>query len=86
MPFMIVALLEFWVWEQMTLASGLVSIDDQACQIILINLLNLNYMMGSGMQSSASTLIGNQIGYGNTKKAIEYFKVTIITGLLIFSV
>ena len=85
MPFMIVVLLEFWVWEQMTLASGLVSIDDQACQIILINLLNLNYMMGSGMQSSASTVIGNQIGNGNAKKAIEYFKVTIITGLAIFS-
>jgi Na+-driven multidrug efflux pump len=86
MPFMIVILLENWVWEQMTLASGLVGIDEQAFQVILINLLTLNYMIGSGMQSSASTVVGNQIGYGNTKKAIEYFQVTIITGLILFGV
>ena len=30
LPFMIVVLLDNWVWEQMTLASGLVGIDDQA--------------------------------------------------------
>lgn len=57
----------------MTLASGFVGIDDQAFQVILINLLTLNYMIGSGMQSSASTVVGNQIGYGNTRKAVEYF-------------
>lgn len=81
---MVVVLLENWVWEQMTLASGLVGIDDQAFQVILINLLNLNYMIGSGMQSSASTVVGNQIGYGNVGKAIEYFKVSVITGQVLF--
>ena len=84
-PYVVIVLLEFWVYEQMTIASGLLGVKEQACQVILINFLNLNYMVASGIQSTTATVVGNQIGYGNTNKAKDYFKVVIIFGLIFFS-
>lgn len=58
-PYIIIVLLEFWVYEQMTLASGLLGVEEQACQVILIMFLNLNYMVASGIQTTTATVVGN---------------------------
>lgn len=79
-------LLEFWVYEQMTLASGLFGVKEQACQVILINLLNFNYMVASGVQTTTAAVLGNHIGFGDCKKAKEYFRIIIVLGLAIFSI
>jgi Na+-driven multidrug efflux pump len=58
-PYILVVLLEYWVYEQMTLASGLLGVTEQACQVILIMLLNFNYMVASGIQTTTATVVGN---------------------------
>lgn len=48
-PYMLICFLDFWMWELMTLSAGILGVDDQACQVILINILAFCYMFGSGM-------------------------------------
>jgi Na+-driven multidrug efflux pump len=59
LSFILIVVLDTWVWEQMTLAAGLISTDDQAVQVIMISILMVCYMFGSGMQTVTGTLIGN---------------------------
>jgi hypothetical protein len=49
LPLIATTTLGIWVWEQMTLAAGLISMEDQACQVIIINLLLFCFMFGCGM-------------------------------------
>ena len=59
----------------MKLAAGYHGIVSQATQVIMIYLLTMAYFGVLGLQSSAATLIGNQIGNANIVQAREYFKV-----------
>ena len=68
----------------MTLSAGFISVEDQACQVILINLLVFSYMFGSGMQTTTTTLIGNQIGKGDASMAIKTFKELALVSFVIF--
>lgn len=70
----------------MTLASGILSMEDQACQVLVINILMFVYMFGLGMMQCACTLVGNQIGKGNAFEAIDYFKKIMLASIIIFSV
>lgn len=79
-------MLDYWVWEQMTLASGIISMEDQACQVLIINILMISYMFGSGMQQTTCTLVGNEIGKGNAYQAMDYFKKLVYVSLFIFGV
>ena len=83
-PFMLTNLMGFWGWELMTLSAGFISVEDQACQVILINLLVFSYMFGSGMQTTTTTLIGNQIGRGDASMAIQTFKELALVSFVIF--
>ena len=68
----------------MTLAAGLISMEDQACQVIVINLLQFCYMFGSGMQTTMCTLVGNQIGKGEAFQALRYFYKILYVALALF--
>ena len=37
----------------------------------------MSYTIGYGMQTTSSTLIGNQVGKGNLKGATDYFKTAM---------
>lgn len=58
-PYMLINFLDYFMWELMTLSSGMIGINEQASQVILINILCFCYMFGSGMQTTTCTIIGN---------------------------
>ena len=58
-PSVLMSFIDYWEWEQMTLASGFFGIEHQAIQVILIHLTSMSYMVARGMQSPCSTLVGN---------------------------
>ena len=49
----------------MTLAAGYHGLVSQAAQVIMVYLVTMAYYIALGLQSSASALIGNQIGNAN---------------------
>jgi Na+-driven multidrug efflux pump len=72
-PYFFIQFLDYWAWEQMTLTAGLISVDAQVSQVLLLNLLEFTYMFGSGLQTTACTLIGNRVGNGEITEAKEFF-------------
>ena len=67
--------LETWAYEIMTLESGYLNVDDQAAQVVLINLLSILFMFSIGMQQATSSLIGQEIGRNNVRKAKQILNV-----------
>lgn len=61
--------LEFWVYDLMILMAGYIGVKEQACQIVVINIVALIWMVSIGLQQAASSTIGQQIGKGDIKKA-----------------
>jgi len=50
--------LDQWVWEIMILVSGYFKEEDQAAQIIVMNIVSLAYMVAIGLEQASCTLIG----------------------------
>ena len=67
--------LEWWCFEVMTFMSAYISVDATAVQAIACNTCILSFMGALGVQTAASTLIGNQIGARNIPTARRYFRV-----------
>eukprot|EP00356_Strombidium_inclinatum_P013041 CAMPEP_0170503862 /NCGR_PEP_ID=MMETSP0208-20121228/46130_1 /TAXON_ID=197538 /ORGANISM="Strombidium inclinatum, Strain S3" /LENGTH=164 /DNA_ID=CAMNT_0010783747 /DNA_START=1044 /DNA_END=1538 /DNA_ORIENTATION=+ len=78
LPLLFVLVLDYWGWEYMTLASGFIGITEQAAQVVLINMAALAYMVGYGIQSTITTLVGSHIGRGQASKAKEYYRASLI--------
>jgi Na+-driven multidrug efflux pump len=85
-PYMLINFLDYWTWELMTLSAGILGVEDQACQVILINILAFCYMFGSGMQTTTCALVGNQIGRGDAVMAIKTFKEVAIVSTVFFGI
>ena len=49
---------EWWAYEIMTLFCGLISVDAQACFVIISNFYLLFFTIPLGMQTASSSLIG----------------------------
>ena len=77
LPFIFLLMLDYWTWEYMTIASGFVGITAQATQVLLINMTYFACMVGGGIQSTACTLVGNEIGKGDAATAKEYLLATM---------
>jgi hypothetical protein len=48
-PMILSVIFDYWIWEQMTLAAGILSIDIQVVQVILINIFAINIIIGAGI-------------------------------------
>jgi len=69
----------------MTLTSGLIGVKEQASQVMLINMAMMAYMSAYGMQSTACTVVGNQIGRGNVDKGYTYCWLTFFFAFALVS-
>lgn len=57
-PSTIMLCLEFWVYDLMILMAGYIGVKEQACQIVVINIVALIWMVSIGLQQAASSTIG----------------------------
>ena len=80
-------LAEGWAFNVMGVLSGLISVNDQAANTILLMLIAIMFMVPMGIQSAACAIIGEQIGANNVPLAKDYFwlmqKLTFILLLII---
>jgi Na+-driven multidrug efflux pump len=83
LPFIMIASLIQLVREMMTIQAGLISTEDQACQVILINISGFCQVFGNAMETTACTLVGNYLGKGDAYNAISYFKAICIVSSII---
>ena len=65
LPNFLITVLDFFMWESMTLASGMLGVEEQASQVILLNMTIMAYMVSYGILSTSCTVIGNSIGSGD---------------------
>lgn len=78
---------EWWAYEFISLMTGYLGVIPQATNIILFQLTCLLYAIGVGLQSTACTLVGKQIGRGDVKKARSVFATfKYYAAAIIFSV
>jgi MATE family multidrug resistance protein len=61
-PNVIMCCLDYWAYEMMTIVSGTIGVEQQAGQVILMNMSEMSFMIGMGLQSAACTVQGNKIG------------------------
>ena len=57
---------EWWCFEVLAIFAGMLSTEELAAQIAIINIIGLMYMIPLGVQFAASSLVGIEIGRGNT--------------------
>lgn len=77
--------LEWWVYEVMIIMSGIIGVNEQACQLIVINIATLVFCIAQGIQYSASNYIGQAIGRSEVRKARAYMRVINHTSFIIFT-
>ena len=75
--------LDQWCWEIMVLISGLLGTKEQACTVLIMNLVVLAYMTAMGLEMSSITLIGQQLGKGDLATARAYYNtIRIVTAMI----
>jgi Na+-driven multidrug efflux pump len=68
--------LEWWAFEAMVIMSGYIGVNEQAAQIILLNIVGLMFFLALGLQQAASSNIGHEIGRKNIEKAKLFMNIT----------
>lgn len=68
--------LEWWAFEAMVVLSGYIGVNEQACMVIMLNILGLLFFLALGLQQAASSNIGHEIGRQNIEKAKLYMNIT----------
>lgn len=72
-PSMLFILINWSAYDVQTLIAGLINVDILACQVIYLQFIFTAGAIPLGIQLSACTLIGNQIGKQNVAKAKELY-------------
>ena len=75
LPATVMLLAEGWAFNVLGIIAGLISVNDQAVNTILLQLIAIMFMVPMGIQSAACAIIGEQIGANRVPLAQEYFKV-----------
>jgi len=58
LPSAVMLSIEVWAFEIVTLFAGVIGVDQQAANVVMINSLYFIVMFGYGLQTAASSLIG----------------------------
>lgn len=69
------------------IVSGWISVECQAAQVVLVNIICMVFMVGLGMEQSSCSLVGRQIGRNNISEAKQFYKAFLkFTTLIILLV
>lgn len=66
-PSALMLCIEWWAFEVMTLVTGYISVDAQASQVVILNIIALMFMFSLGLQQAAASTIGQCIGSSDVK-------------------
>ena len=74
---------EWWVYELQAVIAGWLGIQALAAHVVCCNIEVLIYMIPLGVQQAAAVLVGNSLGAGRPKMAIQYSQLTMALGTVI---
>lgn len=72
---MMIMFLDWTSFQILTMLSGYLGVTEQACQIILWNIMSLLWQIPFGFQMAICALVGNEIGAQNVDRAKYVAKV-----------
>ena len=78
--------LEIWSFQAMHFMAGLLGIPQLGASVILINLQAFLYMVPLGISFVSASLIGNNLGASNPRKAKVFVNVSFIIVLILSSI
>jgi len=85
-PGMLMLCFEWWAFEVLAIFTGLLSVEELAAEVVIINLISVIFMLPLGISYSASALTGNYLGQGNVKLAKQYAVMTIVFNVFCTSI
>lgn len=71
-PSALILCLEWWSFEILSLFAGMLSVEELAANIVLLNLCIFLFQVPEGIGFVVSNLVGNSLGEMNAKKARKY--------------
>lgn len=86
LPFVIILVLDFWSYDLMTLTSGVIGVNSQAAQVVLMNMNELSYSVAVGLQSAASTFQGNMVGKGDLQGSNRWYKFIMVFSIIAITI
>lgn len=81
-PGMLMLCFEWWAFELLAIFAGLLSVNDLAAEVVIINMITFIFMLPLGISYSASALTGNYLGEGKIDLAKRFATLTIILDII----
>ena len=76
----------FWGFEAYTIMASYLGVNDVAGQVILRSLGLLTFMIPLGIMFGSGIIIGNSLGEGRPKVAMQYYKFSMLYALIVASI
>ena len=85
-PNMLMLCCEWWIFEILTIFSGLLGVTQLAAEVVIVNCITFIFMIPLGISYAASALTGNYLGEGKIDLAKKFASMTVIFDIIITSV
>jgi MATE family multidrug resistance protein len=84
-PNMLMLCCEWWIFEILTIFSGLLGVTQLAAEVVIVNIITFIFMIPLGISYAASALTGNYLGEGKIDLAKKFASMTVIFDIIITS-
>jgi len=74
---------DIWAFTFLTLVAHFLGVDENAGQVILLNVLSILYSIPMGFASGSCALVGRNIGKGKVAKAKMYAKQCLFSVIMV---
>ena len=85
-PGMLMLCFEWWAFEFLAIFAGLLSVNDLAAEVVIINMITFIFMLPLGISYSASALTGNFLGEGKIDLAKRFASLTILLDIILTTI
>ena len=85
-PGMLMLCFEWWAFELLAIFTGLLSVNDLAAEVVIINLTSFIFMLPLGISYSASALTGNYLGENKIDLAKKFAQMTVVFDIILTSI
>jgi len=85
-PNMLMLCCEWWIFEILTIFSGLLGVTQLATEVVIVNCITFIFMIPLGISYAASALTGNYLGEGKIDLAKKFAQMTVIFDIILTSI
>lgn len=82
-PTALMTFMDMIIFTLMVILANFIGVNENAGQVIILNLLSIMFSIPLGFNSGACALVGRNIGKGNIKKAEIYAKQSLLLVVIV---